>query len=182
ETKPTTKPEVKPAPVVKPAVPTTKPAVKPVEQPKGTITVLMKNTQGQLIGQIESATGVIGSKDTLKMPTIPNGYKEKSMKVNGVSVNEMPTTFKEGTQDVVIIVAAETEPVKVVFESNGQVITIQTKDMTVGSKLTDSLIPSALSQHYVIKSVTVDGQSTGTNVSGTVHEGQNVVIVNIARK
>ncbi|MGL5415440.1 MAG: MucBP domain-containing protein, partial [Clostridium sp.] len=208
ETKPAVKPEVKPTPVVKPepvvkhttpaAKPEAKPAVKPVEhstvkpetkpavkpevQPKGTITVTMKNTEGQLIGQVESATGVVGSADTLSMPTIPTGYKEKSMTVNGVAVNKMPATFKDNTQEVVIVVASTTAPVRVVFESNGRVITTQTKTMTVGSKLTDSLIPSALSEHYTISSVTVDGQPTGKNVSGTVQEGENVVVVSIARK
>lgn len=157
----------------------TKP-VKPVVK-YGTINILMKDTQGNLIGQEQTAKGVVGSADTLSMPTIPAGYQEVSMTVNGTTVNSLPSKFEAGTQNVVIIVKKLDAPVKVVFDCNGTPLTTETHMMKVGSELNDSLIPSSLTKHYHVTSVTVNGQATGKDISGTVQEGNNVIVVNVAK-
>ena len=190
-----TKPQ--PAPVVKPQEQQpqqTKPVVKPQEQQPvhhetvkpvtqyGTINIIMKDTQGNLIGQEQTARGVVGSVDTLSMPSIPAGYQEVSISVNGTTVNSLPSKFEVGTQNVVIIVKKLDAPVKVVFECNGTPLTTETHMMKVGSELNDSLIPSSLSKHYTIDSITVNGQATGKDISGTVQEGNNVIVVNLSKK
>ena len=158
----------------------TKP-VKPVVK-YGTINILMKDTQGNLIGQEQTAKGVVGSVDTLSIPAIPAGYKEVSMTVNGTAVNSLPSKFEAGTQNVVIIVKKLDASVKVVFECNGTPLTTETHMMKVGSELNDSLIPTSLSKHYTIDSIIVDGQATGKTISGTVQEGNNVIVVNLTKK
>lgn len=158
----------------------TKP-VKPVVK-YGTINILMKDTQGNLIGQEQTAKGVVGSSDTLSMSAIPAGYQEVSMTVNGKAVNSLPSKFEARTQNVVIIVKKLDAPVKVVFDCNGTPLTTETHMMKVGSELNDSLIPTSLSKHYTIDSITVDGQATGKTINGTVQEGDNVIVVNLTKK
>ncbi|WP_317312443.1 hypothetical protein [Clostridium thermobutyricum] len=101
---------------------------------------------------------------------------------NGQAINSLPNKFEAGTQNVVIIVKKLDAQVKVVFNCNGTPLTTETHTMKVGAELNDSLIPSSLSNHYTIDSITVDGQATGKTISGTVQEGNNVIVVNLSKK
>ncbi|MGL5412194.1 CAP domain-containing protein, partial [Cetobacterium sp.] len=182
-----TKPEVVKPVVVKPAEQhhETKPAkpevVKPVVQ-DGIINVSVINQDGQLVGSVQQYKGEVGSVTGLAMPTIPSGYKVGSITDNGTNVVSLPSTYKLGTQDVVIHIVATEAPVRVEVVANGVVINTVNHTMKVGQDLTDGMIPAGLNQHYTIESIKVDGQATGKTVSGTVQAGQNVIVINVAKK
>ncbi|ENY99512.1 hypothetical protein HMPREF1092_03185 [Clostridium thermobutyricum] len=146
---------------------------------KGTVTTIVKDTNGNIIDAEKSYTGYENTKDTAVVPTIPQGYKVISITNNNIKCDGLPKYFNSSTQNIVITVNKEQFNVttKVIDESNHVIVPSKTTKVDYGSGV-DKLIPAVPNGYKLIKYVCNNKDYSNINeIPKTVTSNDNITVI-----
>ena len=149
---------------------------------QGEIIVKVLDNHGNQIGTTVTYKGLGFSKSDVKVPDINDDYDLVSITDNGKTITQLPKTFTEGTQEIIFHVVKVKTEVRVYVKDGNEYLSSGVEKVKVGSKFTDSLIPTGITKDYAISSVIVNGKNVGNTISGTAQENNNTIIINVNKK